>query len=642
MSNLLLYLLDESDNIKREIKLQKPKTYEDLLKQINTKKFFPKKFELFLPKENNEKAKISNEVQYKKIDNILFIKEATKTLFDIDYNKLSESKIEILENISNCILCQEIIENENPYLCYKCQKIYHEKCLKNWDKKCKTLKRVFICPYCRNELPIEKWNKKVCYNENLKEATILLDKNQKLNNDNAKQKQILKNYENIIKKYVDLSKILLFKLAQIHSLMKLEKSSKLDELISKFSLKNLDLVKLSKVIDEELDKIKNYISKNKFHINENIIQNNQIINNQNIIINNEQLYQKKQVLIPNNLNNLKKININNDEDILVNNIVDNEKQFINKKNKIKNNLNEKEDKIDEIKILKDNNKKRINLLYFSKSNETCNIFGKKFVENNENNIELIINGNQNKLTDKFELKNGENLITIIINENLINLAHMFSGCKTLQDISELKNLDVKDVKDLSHMFYGCSLLSDITSLQNWNVSNVNNFSYMFNCCSSLSNIKSLEKWDVSNGVDFSYMFQGCTTLTDIQPLQYWNVSKANNFNRMFCRCSSLLDLNPLKNWNTNNCNNFSYMFQGCSSLLDIKGLENWNVSNSNNFKGMFYKCSAISDIKPLENWNISNCKEFQDMFSECASLSDITILKKWNISLENIKLLKMK
>ena len=289
MSNLLLYLLDESDNIKREINLLKPKTYEDLLKQINTKKFLPKKFDLFLLKENNERAKISNEVQYKKIDTILFIQEAKKTLFDIDYNKLSESKIEILENISNCILCQVIIENENPYLCYKCQKIYHEKCLKDWDKKCKAQKRTFICPYCRNELPLEKWNKKISYNENLKDTTILLNKNQKLNDDNEKQKQILKSYENIIKKYIDLSKILLFKLAQIHSLMKLQNNTKLDELISKFSLKNLELQKLSKVVDEELDIIKDYISKNKFHINENLIQNNKIITNQNIIINNEQL-----------------------------------------------------------------------------------------------------------------------------------------------------------------------------------------------------------------------------------------------------------------------------------------------------------------------------------------------------------------
>ena len=51
-------------------------------------------------------------------------------------------------------------------MCYKYQKIFHEKCLKDWDKKCKSIGKKFECPAgCKNELPIEKWNKKVNYEE---------------------------------------------------------------------------------------------------------------------------------------------------------------------------------------------------------------------------------------------------------------------------------------------------------------------------------------------------------------------------------------------------------------------------------------------------------------------------------------------
>ena len=54
-------------------------------------------------------------------------------------------------------------------------------------------------------------------------------------------------------------------------------------------------------------------------------------------------------------------------------------------------------------LIKEFNKKyrnKINLIYFSKKDGNCNIFGEKFVENNKNNIDLkrlIINGTKSNL-----------------------------------------------------------------------------------------------------------------------------------------------------------------------------------------------------------------------------------------------------
>ena len=223
---------------------------------------------------------------------------------------------------------------------------------------------------------------------------------------------------------------------------------------------------------------------------------------------------------------------------------------------------------------------KIILIYEKKSdyNEANNIFGSKFVENNKDKIELIINGEKNELISEYKLKEGENKLEIIIKNKITNLEYMFYNCISLKNIEGLKFLDTKEIK---------------------------NFSYMFSGCESLSDIKGLENWNVSNGNNFSYMFIGCKSLSDIKGLENWNVSNVNNFSYMLRNCESLSEIKVLENWNVLNGDNFSYMFEGCKSLSDIKGLENWNVSNGNNFSYMFKECKSLSDIKRLENWNVS-------------------------------------
>ena len=59
------------------------------------------------------------------------------------------------------------------------------------------------------------------------------------------------------------------------------------------------------------------------------------------------------------------------------------------------------------------NRNEIDIAYETKEEGYNNIFGDKFVENNKNNIELIINGNKNNLIKEYNLKKGENKIKII-------------------------------------------------------------------------------------------------------------------------------------------------------------------------------------------------------------------------------------
>ena len=69
--------------------------------------------------------------------------------------------------------------------------------------------------------------------------------------------------------------------------------------------------------------------------------------------------------------------------------------------------------------------------------EKVNIFGKEFVENNKDNIELIINGIKCELSNNYKLEYGENNIQIIIKNKISNLENMFYKCKSLKNIEGL-------------------------------------------------------------------------------------------------------------------------------------------------------------------------------------------------------------
>ena len=200
-----------------------------------------------------------------------------------------------------------------------------------------------------------------------------------------------------------------------------------------------------------------------------------------------------------------------------------------------------------------NNEKYVNkidIVYKIDKEGEENIFGKKFVENNKNNIDLVINENEKSiLTNRYKfLKAGKNTITIIIKNKITNIEYMFYDCKSLKNITELEYLDTKDIKNFSYIFFGCSSLPDIKPLQKWNVSNGNDFNHMFSGCSILSDVKPLQNWNVSNGINFSHMFSKCPSLSDIKPLEYWDIPNGKNFDFMFSECSSLLDNNTLEHF----------------------------------------------------------------------------------------------
>ena len=355
MKNLQIFLLDNLGNTKNEISVIKPKTYEELLDLLKQKfKNISEYYELFIIDKNNQEIKINTEGKFELIEGILFIREIEDKLLEIsifekNYNELSESKQEILDEKFNCLLCSIIIKKENPYLCYKCQKIFHEKCLKDWDTKCKSQNKSLLCPNCRNELSIEKWNRKLNYEEERVEKGYILNKINELKNNKIKQNELIQKYEKYIYQTIEIFKNILVQLNSIYNLLKLEKNIKLNNLINQYPLNinNLDINKISNIIKENFNQFKIYIMNDYIsinHINLNKV-NNQQNNKMSLINNNTQNnsnIQNKQMMMKMNQHN----NMQNHNNNIQNN--SNMHNNINKKNtkkmdmalgNVKNNIN---------------------------------------------------------------------------------------------------------------------------------------------------------------------------------------------------------------------------------------------------------------------------------------------------------------
>ena len=631
MSKLYILLLDNLNNIIEETNIINPSSYQNLMKQIKLGfKNLPENFKIFFFDKKNKEIELENEKQYNLINDILIIREIAtnlleKSIYEKNYEILPESSQIKLDEKYNCVSCSEIIKNEKPYCCPQCQNIFHEKCLKDWEQKCKLQNKILSCPNCRNESPMENWIK-ILHHGNHRESDanliksindykldINMNKNimnikdkkiKELKDNIIKQNELIKKYEIYIDKTIGIFKKLLDDIYSMHTLLKLENNKKLDDMINKFTLNknNLEINDISIIINEEFEKIKNNIVNNIQTDDKIFINNDNNIANKDSIENDINKNNEKENIIKSDEN----INISINKNIInIEKIIDNNLKLINES--IIENVN--------------NESNKIKLIYFAKSNDYYNLFGDEFVRNNLDNIELIINGKKDLLFNKFELKKGDNIIELTIKKKLTNLSHMLYKCDSLKNIDGLKYLDVSEVKDFSHMFQSCSSLSDITSLENWDVSNGTNFKSMFCGCSPLKDIKPLQKWNISKAVNLSCIFDGCSSLSDISSLQNWDVSNCNDFSSMFSNCSSLSDISPLQNWNVSNSQNFEYMFYNCFILKDLKPLSNWNVSKCKNFSYMFSGCELLSEIKDLQNWTVNKSSNFSYMFYGCPSLS---------------------
>ena len=94
----------------------------------------------------------------------------------------------------------------------------------------------------------------------------------------------------------------------------------------------------------------------------------------------------------------------------------------------------------------------INIIYDIKGDEVyINIFGSKFVFNNQNKCKMIIDNNEYDITEKYYVKNYNNNKLIIklkgIN-NVTNISEMFSWCSSLSSLPDISKWNTNNVTDM--------------------------------------------------------------------------------------------------------------------------------------------------------------------------------------------------
>ena len=622
-NKLTISLLDDFNNIIEKISYIKPNNFDELVIIINKNfKNLPKNYNIYYKSESNKDTIINNNDEYKASNNILFIKEikdlslskSTDSLFSSNYKKLSESQQEELDEKYNCIICELSIKKESPLLCYQCQKIFHKKCLDDWNNKCKNLNVNFNCPKCKYELPLNDWKEKINYEEERKnEANILEKLNDVDKIKDNKDNEIYDEYNNLKLNETKFFKEFIGKIDKIKNLLDnnvINNESNLNydnqNEITNFILESLE--DIEKQIKSKLDKnnknkiINNfYLNKNYIKSQENIensIENNfSIFNNFNDISIQQENEIKNEIKIEFKLNGNKK-SINQNKEIKS----EISKEFFNNKNKLQK---------DEINKIKEE------FIYSNKS---------QINQNKESKKELIINNN-NTLINQYNDINNEIECIYVQNyreENEINLMHDYQLNKDEIPINSSFTVELY----LKNKIIIPNILREKTDLYIDNINTKFDFKYKIKGAKQLK-VKFKFKVILK---DISFMFCNCRSLVSIDFTNFIP-NELTNISGLFCNCISLKKINFSK-FNTNIIYDMSYLFYNCNSIESVD-FKSFNMANIKNMSGMFSCCSSIKYIN-LSSFNTNNLEYIDNIFNDCKSLIYLDISSFDTTKIKNI------
>ena len=663
-----LLLLDNSNNLIEERNVPKPDTYDEL--QLIIKNSFiklPENYQIFYRDEYNFENIIKNNNDYKLAKDILFINELKKeenkkeSMYESNYDKLSESKQNILDEKYNCNICEEDIKEEKPLLCYRCQKLFHKKCLELWNDKCNEKNVKFSCPKCKYELPLKDWLQKLnYYEERLNEANVmkeLTNKNQ-LNNEIKSEYSIFKKntyniYENILNK-VDKINSLLEKNEKNKSIIEneinevnpCEMQYKIEEglniieesikNIHKKYKKDIPVEKLvCKILFEKMksgeiikDKTMGFFCEtiNNFPIKYILFTNNHILDEESIkigkiveieyyseigyITKKIEITKKRRVYFAPKLNYtcieiLESDNIKN--------------YFIIEPDIYQNNMNLLEKDVFMLQYLDNNN------LSFN--------YG-KMLSIEDNLIKHNISINNNYSGSPLILKNDDTnfIIGLYYGDDVFNFATKFNFIlESIRNKVSIMNDDKEDIKnEIDCVYYEEENGSTIRL--------IHDYDYIFNLEEDSKELREphLQARQINqkffmhnidliiNGkkVNFDFRYERKNSDTKLLKVKFIFKKLLHNMSFMFSGCSSLISID-LSKVNTSKVNNMSHMFRRCKNLTTIN-FTSFNTSKVVNMRAMFYCCSSLKSLD-LTSFKTNKVTDMSEMFSDCGSLESINL-----------------
>ena len=564
--NILLF--NQSDYLIEEVRIEKPKTYNDLLDNIlKLIKYLPNNYEIYFLN-NHQNMLLNNKENYKLVKNIIFINEINNQDELVLSQSQKEEKNEI-EDKYTCSICKEKITEDKPLLCYQCQAIYHKKCLKKWDKACILQQVDFSCPKCKFNLPLSDWKEKINYKEEINNESIS-DNNKNKNKKIIKDNKIDKNQYDILKKEYK---------------MLINKNSKILEIIHK---KSYDIISL---LTTNNNNIINNSKKNNFNDLYNMIIDHLII---------VENYVKYQII-------KKKEKINDINEYMPNEI---NCIYVPKENET------------EIELIHDYSKE----FTFSTSTDYGIAIRNIYLRARELNIKifkddtkLYVNDKKVKFDFRLKVKGLREIkVRFKFSKVFCDTSYLFYQCPSLKHI-DFSLFNTINIKHTSGMFGKCTSLESINFSSFYTV-NVTNMCNMFYHCDSLKSAD-FSLFNTSNVTDMSYMFQECSSLESLDLFSF-NTSKVVKMFCMFDSCVSLKSID-VTSFNTKNVKEMGYMFQKCKSLKKID-LSLFNSSNAKSTFAMFSYCFSLESID-LSSFIITKDMSACFMFSDCTSLKYLVL-----------------
>ena len=257
------------------------------------------------------------------------------------------------------------------------------------------------------------------------------------------------------------------------------------------------------------------------------------------------------------------------------------------------------------------------------------IFGKIFVKNNFDKIELIINNKKSDLVEKIEIDDKKNYLEVILVQKSINdkknyitdMSFMFYGCdlsfKKFEKVKDKNLLDLSQVTNISHIFEDNKKLENIDLEFLKNIKNIDNIESMFSGCVNLTEILNISMLETKNVTKMTKLFNNCKNLTNLEEISNFITDKVDSFYEVFKGCQSIKDLSFISEWNTGNANSLESMFKDCKNLKKLEGISNWNVEKVETTKEMFSGCKKLKifeNTEDLKKWAFKKLKIIDRMF----------------------------
>lgn len=118
----------------------------------------------------------------------------------------------------------------------------------------------------------------------------------------------------------------------------------------------------------------------------------------------------------------------------------------------------------------------------------------------------------------------------------------------------------------------------------------------FGGCKKLNSIEGIENINTSEVLNTVGMFAGCTALKSVDLSKFYTPS-VTNMADMFYNCTALTTLD-LSSFNTSNVNYMWAMFEGCENLQTIYASDEWNVDKvEDGGANMFFNCYMLTGEK---------------------------------------------